>query len=230
MSLTYNPNLIVIAPSVLSADFARLADEASKAECAGADWLHLDVMDGQFVPNITFGPPIVRAIRNITKLPLDVHLMIVEPDRYLADFAKAGANIITVHAEACTHLQRTLSVIRSLGCKAGVALNPHTDESVLRYVMNDLDLVLLMTVNPGFGGQKFIPAVLPKIERIKSMANAVGNNIWIEVDGGVAPNTAELVTKAGARAIVAGSAVFSQPDYKIAIDAIRKNALQGIGV
>jgi ribulose-phosphate 3-epimerase len=222
--------LIVIAPSVLSADFARLADEASKAECAGADWLHLDVMDGQFVPNITFGPPIVRAIRNITKLPLDVHLMIVEPDRYLADFAKAGANIITVHAEACTHLQRTLSVIRSLGCKAGVALNPHTDESVLRYVMNDLDLVLLMTVNPGFGGQKFIPAVLPKIERIKSMANAVGNNIWIEVDGGVAPNTAELVTKAGARAIVAGSAVFSQPDYKIAIDAIRKNALQGIGV
>jgi ribulose-phosphate 3-epimerase len=156
--------------------------------------------------------------------------MIVEPDRYLADFAKAGANIITVHAEACTHLQRTLSVIRSLGCKAGVALNPHTDESVLRYVMNDLDLVLLMTVNPGFGGQKFIPAVLPKIERIKSMANAVGNNIWIEVDGGVAPNTAELVTKAGARAIVAGSAVFSQPDYKIAIDAIRKNALQGIGV
>jgi ribulose-phosphate 3-epimerase len=230
VTLTYNPNSIVIAPSVLSADFARLADEASKAECAGADWLHLDVMDGQFVPNITFGPPIVRAIRNITKLPLDVHLMIVEPDRYLADFAKAGANIITVHAEACTHLQRTLSVIRSLGCKAGVALNPHTDESVLRYVMNDLDLVLLMTVNPGFGGQKFIPAVLPKIERIKSMANAVGNNIWIEVDGGVAPNTAELVTKAGARAIVAGSAVFSQPDYKIAIDAIRKNALQGIGV
>jgi len=187
-------------------------------------------MDGQFVPNITFGPSVVRALRSVTKLTLDVHLMIVEPDRYLADFAKAGADIITVHAEACPHLQRTLNVIRSLGCKAGVSLNPHTDESILRYVLNDLDLVLLMTVNPGFGGQQFIPAVLPKIERVRAMLDASCSSAVIEVDGGVAPNTAELVTKAGARALVAGSAVFAQPDYKIAIDAIRKSALRGIGV
>jgi ribulose-phosphate 3-epimerase len=215
---------VLIAPSILSADFARLGAEVTELERSGADWVHVDVMDGRFVPNLTIGPLVVKALRGVTKLPLDVHLMIVEPERYVEAFAEAGADIITVHAEACQHLHRLVQQIRALGKRAGVALNPHTPEDVLRYVIEQLDLVLVMSVNPGFGGQDFIPAVLPKIERIRAMIAASGKPVHLEVDGGVKPGTARQVIQAGADVLVAGSAVFNATSYAQAISALRAEA------
>jgi ribulose-phosphate 3-epimerase len=212
---------VLIAPSILSADFARLGDEVTALGKAGADWVHVDVMDGRFVHNMTIGPLVVKALRRVTRLPLDVHLMIVEPERYVQDFAEAGADIITVHAEACMHLHRVLQQIRALGKKAGVSLNPHTPEDVLRYVLELTDLVLVMSVNPGFGGQDFIPAVLPKLQNIRSMIRASGKNIHLEIDGGVKPGTARQVIEAGADVLVAGSAVFGAGDYASAIAKLR---------
>jgi ribulose-phosphate 3-epimerase len=199
-----------VAPSILSADFARLGDEVRDIEAGGADWVHVDVMDGRFVPNLTIGP-----------LPLDVHLMIVEPERYVEDFAAAGADCISVHAEASPHLQRTLRRIRELGKRAGVVLNPHTPEDALRYVLEDLDLVLVMSVNPGFGGQKFLPQVLPKVAALRRMIDDAGLPIDIEIDGGINGETAPLAIAAGARVLVAGSAVFDQKDRAAAIRALR---------
>ena len=213
-----------IAPSILSADLGRLADEVADVERAGADWIHVDVMDGRFVPNITLGPIVVAAVRRATRLPVDVHLMIVEPERYLEAFAEAGADVISVHAEACIHLERTLAEIRRLGKRAGVVLNPHTPEESLRYVLGNVDLVLVMSVNPGFGGQKFLPAVLPKLRAIRQMIDRAGLAVDLEVDGGVAPDTARAVVEAGARVLVAGNAVFGQRDRTAAIRAIRAAA------
>jgi len=215
---------VLIAPSILSADFARLGEEVTAIDRAGADWVHVDVMDGRFVPNLTIGPLVVKALRGVTKLPLDVHLMIVEPERYVEAFAEAGADIITVHAEACQHLHRSIQQIRALGKRAGVSLNPHTPEEVLRYVVDQLDLVLVMSVNPGFGGQDFIPQVLPKIERLRAMIQASGKAVHLEVDGGLKPGTARQVIQAGADVLVAGSAVFGHNDYAAAIAALRAEA------
>lgn len=222
------PGPLRIAPSILSADFGRLADEVRAVEQAGADWIHVDVMDGRFVPNITIGPVVVRAVRQATSLPLDVHLMIVEPEKYLDAFAEAGADLLSVHVEACPHLHRTVQHIRGLGKKAGVVLNPHTPEDSIRYVLEDVDLVLVMSVNPGFGGQAFIPAVLPKLRTLRAMIDATGKDIDLEVDGGVAAGTAEQVVAAGARVLVAGSAVFQQKDYAAAIRAIRAAGMRGL--
>jgi ribulose-phosphate 3-epimerase len=213
-----------IAPSILSADIGRLADEVRAAEAAGADLIHVDVMDGQFVPNLTFGASVVRAVRAATRLPVDVHLMIVEPDRLIDDFAKAGADTLMVHVEASPHLQRTLAHVRSLGKRAGVVLNPHTSEETLRYVLDDVDQILVMTVNPGFGAQAFLPATLPKIQRVRALIDAARRPIDLEVDGGIAPETVKSVVDAGANLLVAGNAVFAQADRAAAIRALRAAA------
>jgi ribulose-phosphate 3-epimerase len=213
-----------IAPSILSADLGRLAEEIADIEQGGADWVHVDVMDGRFVPNITLGPIVVAAARRATTLPLDVHLMIVEPERYVEAFAEAGADIISIHVEACTHLQRTLSQIRALGKRAGVVLNPHTPEDAVRYVLEDVDLILVMSVNPGFGGQRFIPSVLEKLRALRADIDRRGLAVELEVDGGVSVETARAVVAAGANVLVAGSAVFGQSNRRTAIEALRSAA------
>jgi ribulose-phosphate 3-epimerase len=213
-----------IAPSILSADLGRLAEEIADIEQGGADWVHVDVMDGRFVPNITLGPIVVAAARRATTLPLDVHLMIVEPERYVEAFAEAGADIISIHVEACTHLQRTLSQIRALGKRAGVVLNPHTPEDAVRYVLEDVDLILVMSVNPGFGGQRFIPSVLEKLRALRADIDRRGLAVELEVDGGVSVETARAVVAAGANVLVAGSAAFGQSNRRTAIEALRSAA------
>ncbi|MDD2852133.1 MAG: ribulose-phosphate 3-epimerase [Desulfuromonadaceae bacterium] len=213
-----------IAPSILSANFSRLGDEIRAVEAAGADYIHIDVMDGHFVPNITIGPLIVEAARNVTSLPLDVHLMIDNPDRYIGDFAAAGADIIVVHAEATNHLHRSIQLIKSFGKKAGVSLNPATPLHVLDYVIADLDLALLMTVNPGFGGQSFIDACLPKIHSLRTMLDRHGSEAELEVDGGVKPSNIAAISSAGANVFVAGSAVFGASDYAATIAEMKRLA------
>ena len=211
----------LIAPSILSADFSKLGEEVKAVETAGADWIHVDVMDGHFVPNITIGPLVAEAVRSVTQLPVDVHLMIENPDQYIEDFAKAGSTFLTVHPEACCHLHRTIRAIKDLGVKAGVSLNPATPLSAVEWVMEDVDLVLVMSVNPGFGGQKFIPQALQKIRDLKSMISARKLNAIIEVDGGVNQDTIQSVSEAGANAFVAGSAIFGSPDYGETIGKFR---------
>lgn len=203
---------VLIAPSLLSADFANLGQAARAAREAGAEMLHFDVMDGMFVPNITFGPQMVQALRHHSDAIFDVHLMIVQPERYVEQFARAGADIITVQAEACVHLQRTLAQIRECGVRAGVALNPATPLSAVEYVLPDIDLLLVMTVNPGFGGQQFIPEMLRKIARARAMLDEAGSDAWLEVDGGINGHTTPLVVRAGARVLVAGTSVFGHPE------------------
>ncbi|GIP25291.1 ribulose-phosphate 3-epimerase [Paenibacillus sp. J23TS9] len=220
--------MIKIAPSILSADFAQLGQEISIVEAAGADWIHVDVMDGHFVPNITLGPPIVSAIKPHTSLPLDVHLMIDKPEQYIADFAKAGADLITVHAEACIHLHRVIHLIKEHGVKAGIAINPGTPAAVIQEVLEDIDMVLIMTVNPGFGGQAFIPRAVQKVRQVRQWLNEASLfDVHIEVDGGITSETAPLVVEAGADVLVAGSAVFGQKDREAAIQAIRSSVQNG---
>ncbi|MCG8565318.1 MAG: ribulose-phosphate 3-epimerase [Desulfobacterales bacterium] len=211
----------LIAPSILSADFTRLGDEVKAVEEAGADWIHIDVMDGQFVPNITYGPIIVEACKRATDLPLDVHLMIETPDLIIPEFAKAGADYISVHAEACTHLHRSIQLIKSLGVKAGVALNPATPPSAVEWVLEELDFILVMSVNPGFGGQKFIESSLEKISMLSEMLAEINPEAIIQVDGGVNTSTIQKVHQAGATNFVAGSAIFNTPDYKKTIAELR---------
>ena len=211
----------LIAPSILSADFSRLGEEVKAVEAAGADWIHVDVMDGHFVPNITIGPLVVGAVRRVTQLPLDVHLMIEDPDRYLEAFARAGSTYLTVHPEACYHVHRTIQAIKDLGVKAGVSLNPATPLSALEWVLADVDLVLVMSVNPGFGGQTFISSAIPKIRNLKSMVRSKNPDVVIAVDGGVNQETIRSVSEAGADAFVAGSAIFGSSDYGETIGRFR---------
>ena len=218
------PLPIRIAPSILSADFGRLAEEVRAVEAAGADVIHVDVMDGRFVPNITIGPLVVEAVKKVTKLPVDVHLMIVEPEKHVEAFAKAGASLLSVHAEVSPHLHRTLQAIRSAGARPAVALNPATPLSAVEWVVADCEMVLVMTVNPGFGGQRYIDACTRKIRDLRALADLRNPSLEIEVDGGVKPDTAATVASAGANVLVAGTAVFGQKDYRQAISAIRTSA------
>ena len=212
----------LVAPSILSADFARLGEEIIDVERAGADWIHVDVMDGHFVPNISFGMAVIKKARPVTKLPFDVHLMIENPDKYIEEFAKAGADIITVHQEACTHLHRTVQLIKKQGVMAGVALNPATPEETLKYILPDIDMILLMSVNPGFGGQSYIPQVTQKIKAVRKMCESAGfPEMHIEVDGGVDTVTYEQVVSAGADVLVAGSAVYGAKDRKKVISTLK---------
>lgn len=215
-------NRLMIAPSILSADFSCLDREIQAVEEAGAEVIHIDVMDGHFVPAITMGPLIVKAVRQVTDLPLDVHLMINEPDRYLHEFAEAGADWLTVHAEACVHLHRTVNAIRNLGKKAGAVLNPATPLSAVEYVLEDVDLIVLMSVNPGFGGQSFIPSVLDKCRKLRAMLDQVNPAAGIEIDGGISPATIAAAAQAGANIFVAGSAVYGQQDYAAALQALKE--------
>jgi ribulose-phosphate 3-epimerase len=210
-----------IAPSLLSANFARLADEVAMCEAGGADWLHIDVMDGRFVPNLTFGAKVIQTVRGLTKLPLDVHLMVVEPEKYFDDFAAAGANTLTIHVEAAPHLHRQLARIRELGCNAGVALNPATPVDSIREVIPDLDLLLIMTVNPGFGGQEFIPHSINKVARARVLLDEARSRAALEVDGGISRKTIGEVHRAGATTFVAGNAIFSAADPRQEIGALR---------
>ncbi|MBW2552921.1 MAG: ribulose-phosphate 3-epimerase [Deltaproteobacteria bacterium] len=214
-----------LAPSILSADFSRLGDEIKAVEEAGADYIHIDVMDGHFVPNITIGPLVVEAIKNVTKLPLDVHLMISNPDKYIKDFIKAGSSILSVHAETCPHLQRTINHIRELGIKPAVVLNPSTSLSTLEYILEEVDMVLLMTVNPGFGGQKFISSMIPKIKKLRKLIDEKHLSVELEVDGGINLDNISKVVKAGADVIVAGSAVFKSKDCKETVRLMKKKIL-----
>jgi ribulose-phosphate 3-epimerase len=216
-----NHKKILISPSILSADFTRLGEEVRSVQDAGADWIHIDVMDGRFVPNITIGPLVVAAVKRVTNLPLDVHLMIADPDRYVEDFHAAGADILTVHPEAANHLHRTLTHIRELGMKAGAALNPSTGLEALEYVLPNLDVIMLMTVNPGFGGQSFIKTMMPKVKALRDMIDRSGYKILSEIDGGVSPETAPGLIENGADVFVAGTAVFGNPPYAEAIKKIR---------
>jgi len=219
--------LVKIAPSILSADFSKLGADVERVERAGADYLHIDVMDGHFVPNMTIGPVVVKALRKNSSLIFDVHLMIENPDLYIDEFAGAGADIITVHAEACPHLHRTVSNIKERGIKAGVAINPASSPAFIEYVLPMVDLVLVMTVNPGFGGQSFIKEMIPKISIVKDMIDSAGTGAEIEVDGGINPETASLVAGAGANVLVAGSAIFSSRDPAAAVKMIREKAVVG---
>ncbi|MEW9676417.1 ribulose-phosphate 3-epimerase [Lentibacillus sp. L22] len=220
--------MMKLAPSILSADFAKLGEEIQDVEKAGADYLHVDVMDGHFVPNITIGPLIVEAIKPVTSLPLDVHLMIENPDTYIPQFAKAGASIISVHQEACTHLHRTIQLIKDQGVKAGVVLNPATPAEMIKSILTDIDLVLLMTVNPGFGGQTFIDSVVEKIKQVALWKKELGLTFEIEVDGGVNSQTAKRCTDAGTNVLVAGSAVFNKNDRRQAMEAIRNATMEQV--
>jgi ribulose-phosphate 3-epimerase len=215
----------IISPSLLSADFSRLGQEVLDVQDAGADWLHIDVMDGMFVPNISIGPLVVHAINRVARVPLDVHLMIMEPGRYINEFHAAGANILTVHPEATQHIHRVLGQIRDLGMKAGIALNPGTGLDAVRYLLRDVDVIMIMTVNPGFGGQTFIESMLGKVKDLKNMIDSSGFDILLEVDGGVTPKNAPSLYECGADVLVAGSAVFGNPPYQSAISSLRPRPL-----